>query len=255
MQILDFFKNGILPKECVLCRAKTTKPLLSRDNLSKYLCTDCIIELLIESKIKHFHFIALGDRQQKDKSFYIWEYSNSSRLIKMYKYEKNYFLAKIFSEFIFYSLRNYTILSDHCSNHLNINPTHSNNYNAYWDILCSVPSTKNSIRAKRFNHISMLSKEISKKIKVNYAPDVLVNNEKRKVKRKNQSLLNSKQREKNVLNAFQAKNCKGKRIILFDDICSTKHTIAQAYKALYSAGAKSIDILVLANNELSNNSA
>ncbi len=245
MQIFNFFKNGILPKECICCNAKISRPLRSSDYLSRYICTKCIIELLIESKIKNFHFNGL-----KDKGFYLWNYSNSSKLIKMYKYEKNYFLAKIFSEFIFYSLRNYTILNHEPSFKSDSEAVQ----NVNWDMLCSVPSTKSSIRAKRFNHISMLSREISKRINIKYEPNVLINNNTKKTKRKKQSSLNSKQRKKNVLNAFKARNCKDKKIILFDDICSTKHTIAQAYKALYNAGARSVDILVLANNlETSNN--
>ncbi len=225
---INVLKNELLPKRCSNCRSQIYQTY--HNQLTKYFCNNCLIDLIADSKLKKFHFRGL---KNTDNSYYIWTYNKiTSKLIKDYKYRKNYYLAKVFAEFIFYSLRNYNILEE----------KHLHN----WDFLCSVPSTKKLIRSKRFNHMILLSRKVSKKINTPFRLDTIKNT----ASRKKQSLLNRKQRKINIKNAFMAKNCRDKKILLLDDITSTTYTISEAYSSLYNAGAKSVDVLILANNNL-----
>lgn len=68
---------------------------------------------------------------------------------------------------------------------------------------------------------------------------------------KTQSLLNDRQRIKNIEDAFCIKNTdlvKNKNILLFDDIYTTGATVNEISKVLKKAGAKNVFVLVLAKD-------
>ncbi len=61
-----------------------------------------------------------------------------------------------------------------------------------------------------------------------------------------QSELSEKERWENVKGVFKvAKEIKGKKILLFDDVMTTGATLISASKELRKAGAKEVEILVL----------
>jgi len=63
---------------------------------------------------------------------------------------------------------------------------------------------------------------------------------------KHQAGLSRKERELNLKGAFEVKkNIAGKRILLFDDICTTGGTIRELCKLLHKNNVQEIDILVL----------
>jgi ComF family protein len=55
-----------------------------------------------------------------------------------------------------------------------------------------------------------------------------------------------KERKANLKNAFQiVGDVKEKKVLLFDDVCTTGQTLAEASKVLKRAGAEQVDALVL----------
>jgi hypothetical protein len=57
------------------------------------------------------------------------------------------------------------------------------------------------------------------------------------------------QRAANVANVFRARNVRGRRILLVDDIITSGSTVASAAKTLLEAGAAAVGILVLGYNQ------
>ena len=112
------------------------------------------------------------------------------------------------------------------------------------DIITYIPLHWMKYFKRGYNQSSLLTKFISKEVKIPFAPLL-----KRIKHTKSQTKLSTKQRRKNILGAFTPINIKllqDKKILLVDDVYTTGSTIRTATKILLTAGAKEVYILILA---------
>lgn len=102
-------------------------------------------------------------------------------------------------------------------------------------ILC-VPMTKKSILARKFNQSALIALRISKILKLNYKPQILI----KKKETKKQSTLNKEMRMINLLNSFKINKNIAKRInknknldfIIIDDVFTTGATFNECSKII-----------------------
>ncbi len=110
-------------------------------------------------------------------------------------------------------------------------------------LLVPLPLHSSKKRWRGFNQAELIAGTIAKKLEITMRPDLLV----RKKKTKTQAELQDAERVLNVKNAFYAtQNLKGKRIIVVDDVSTTRSTLAEACRALKQAGAEEVWGLVFA---------
>ncbi len=116
--------------------------------------------------------------------------------------------------------------------------------------LVPVPVTKRRLRTRGYNQAQRLAIAVGKRLvelgfKVEIRKDFLVKRRETPM----QKHMNAKQRRENVSGAYQIrkrKNCKGKKILLIDDIITTGATASECAKRLMSAGATEVLLLVAA---------
>lgn len=115
-------------------------------------------------------------------------------------------------------------------------------YNEF-DGVVSMPCSEKSYHKRGFNHVDLIVNQLGLKI----LPQVLHSD-----RYNSQTKLKKLAREKNVYNKFKANSsvAKNQRILLIDDVYTTGATANSAAKALYQAGARSVDILTLAKTKL-----
>ncbi len=114
-----------------------------------------------------------------------------------------------------------------------------------FDIIISVPLHKKREHIRGYNQAKLISKELSKQLKVREASFIL----KRIVNTKTQSLLNRDLRQTNIKGAFKVDYkdfIKGRTILLIDDILTTGNTINECCRVLKEAGAKKVFAAVVA---------
>lgn len=116
-----------------------------------------------------------------------------------------------------------------------------------YEIITSVPVSKKRKKERGYNQSELISKEICRKLNIEYAKDILY-------KTKNtiaQSKLNKEQREENAKGVYEIKNLKkitGKKILLIDDIYTTGSTVNECSKILRQANPKKIGIFTIAKD-------
>jgi len=103
-------------------------------------------------------------------------------------------------------------------------------------VIVPVPLHKQRLRERGFNQTSLLAKEIFPGIPVK--SDVL----KKTVNNPSQSSLSYEERKKNVRKAFEFSGDKGgiKRILIFDDVCTTGSTIGEIARVAKQGGIEEI---------------
>ncbi|MFA6308766.1 MAG: ComF family protein [Clostridia bacterium] len=114
-----------------------------------------------------------------------------------------------------------------------------------FDIIVSIPLHKKREYIRGYNQSKLISKALSKQLKIIEASFVL----KRVFDTRTQSLLNRNLRKMNVKGAFRADYkdfIKGKTILLVDDILTTGNTINECCRVLKEAGAKKVFAAVIA---------
>ncbi|MEN3037748.1 MAG: ComF family protein [Candidatus Kryptonium sp.] len=109
------------------------------------------------------------------------------------------------------------------------------------DALVPVPLHKIRLRERGYNQSELISKGISKVIKINVQNDLLI----RVRNTETQTKLNLDQRKENVKDAFvvndKHKNfVNGRKFIIVDDVITTGATINECAKALISSGASGV---------------
>lgn len=107
------------------------------------------------------------------------------------------------------------------------------------DFLIAVPLHSSRKRKRGFNQSEILADEISQKIGLPVLKDIL----KRKKKTKDQTNLDTKEREENVRGAFEVRDrdkISGKNIILVDDVITTGATLKECARTLTQAGASGV---------------
>ena len=114
------------------------------------------------------------------------------------------------------------------------------------DVIVPVPVFKNSLKSKGFNHALEISKPLSKYLNRKIDFNALL-----KIKpTKPQVGLDQKERWKNLKGAFWADpdRVKGQSVLLIDDVFTTGATSFMCSAELKRAGAKTINVLVVARS-------
>lgn len=113
------------------------------------------------------------------------------------------------------------------------------------DYIIPVPISRERLRERGYNQSELIAKEISRITQIPLRTDILA----KVLDNKPQSSLKYSERTKNVKNAYSAlrpADTKGKRIILIDDVSTTRSTISECAKTLKSAGAASVECVTFA---------
>jgi ComF family protein len=115
------------------------------------------------------------------------------------------------------------------------------------DIIAPVPLHRWRLVRRRYNQAAILANAIGKLRGKLAVPDLLV----RHRATPSQGHLGRSQRQRNVAGAFalhprRGQVAAGARILLVDDVLTTGATAESCAKALHNAGAKAVDLLVLA---------
>ena len=164
--------------------------------------------------------------------FWIWDYKDSPRdIISAAKYKPSIklckYLADILASNIVYSFSPWN-----------------------WDTIIPIPSSKESLNFRTFNQSQILAEQIArrlspwKRIKVELDALRYTGNE------TPQASLMPDQRIKNVKRRFSISNGEpaNKSILLVDDVLTTGATATSASAGLLRAGAKEVDLAVLARS-------
>lgn len=113
-----------------------------------------------------------------------------------------------------------------------------------FDIITAMPLHKKRLFNRGYNQAELIAINLSEFLDIPFSSCVY--------RSKNtlvQSTLKASERHKNTKNVFVADKEKvsGKRIILFDDVCTTRSTLDSCAKELKNRGAKEVIALTLAN--------
>ena len=146
-------------------------------------------------------------------------------LILSFKYKENYLAGRILSEFLC------QIIEDN---------------NLKCDIIVYVPLSKKSMKKRGFNQCEILAKKVADKYNIPISKSLV------KVREtKEQKTLSREDRKKNIIDAFDIiKNIDivDKNVILIDDVTTTGVTALECEKVLKKYGAKTINIVTVAQS-------
>lgn len=104
------------------------------------------------------------------------------------------------------------------------------------DVVAAVPMSPRRERARGYNQAELLGRELAKILDRPFQRSLLS----RARSTRTQSELPRDQRAANVRGAFVARPCKGTRVLLVDDICTTGETLRSCAAALKKEGAESV---------------
>lgn len=212
-KILDIF----FPPKCGIC-----------EKIGSFLCDDCK-ERIEKYKINIVQKEKLNINNKKINvtKFYGYIYHDIIRnLFIKYKFSDSSFLANTFSKIIINNENMYRFLKS-------------------YDIIIPVPLHKKRKLERGYNQVELIAKKIEKnylKIETNCL-----------IKVKNirpQSEKGYKERQKDIKGVYKLKNkdkIMGKKILLFDDICTTGSTVNECIKVL-SDVTNEIGVLVIAKD-------
>lgn len=112
-----------------------------------------------------------------------------------------------------------------------------------YDIIVPVPMEKSKERKRGFNHAFLIAKEAGKILKKPVVEHALMRTKKTCAMRG----LSPGERRANISGAFalgrEAEKIMGKRVLLFDDICTTFATGEECIRVLHDANTESIDFI------------
>jgi ComF family protein len=110
----------------------------------------------------------------------------------------------------------------------------------HWDIdlLIPVPLGRKRLQERGYNQVALVAQPLAYRTGIRYAPHALW----KARETRSQVGLKIKDREKNVLNAYQAdaRRVAGKSVLVMDDVSTTGATISACTAALLSAGAREV---------------
>lgn len=217
-----------------------------------WLCENCLNKLKNIEKFEYiynqyqicnlfnykFNAKLLKNEIYFDEIMYCFEYKGIIRkLLLQYKFFNKSYISNMFAQIILNSKKVNEILKK-------------------YDIIIPVPMDRIKKSQRGYNQTELILKVI-KKLKKNekyfYKFDVKINYKIliKRNKTKTQSTLNLEDRKKNVTNAYFVKNNNyifDKKIVIFDDICTTGATVNEISKKLKEAGAKKILVFVIAKD-------
>jgi len=227
----------IYPAYCELCGSQL-------ENLEKYICRDCSSKLPVISsphcpvcyrsirtrgeENRICGYCKLDSKRAVEKVVALYEYRDGAReLIHRYKYDKYQFLSGFLAKNLFEQVSGSDVLEG-------------------VDWIVSIPLHWTRKRWRGFNQADKLAKYISKKTGVPLLPTKYF---KRIKKTTPQVTLNAEHRKKNIRGAFELnKKIKfgNSAVVLVDDVLTTGATSNECARILKKAGAKKVNLLVLA---------
>lgn len=236
---LSDFINGslnlIFPLNCLICRRG-----LEPGN-KKYLCGHCWAKLeLIKGavcegcgrpsvlsrcsscKTKRYYF-------RSARSAGLYE-GTLRECIHLLKYRKKTYLAQPLGE----------LLTELIRNDGDLRKT---------NLLVPVPPDKRRYREREFNQAHLLAEVVSSCFGIPISSPITLRRTRTTLP---QAQLNRQQREKNVRGLFRvarAKGCRGKTILIIDDVFTTGSTANECAKVLSQAGAREVNVLTVARGE------
>lgn len=115
------------------------------------------------------------------------------------------------------------------------------------DLIVPVPLHRWRLARRRYNQAAVLANQIGQAQGKRVAPDLLI----RRRPTPSQGHLGRAARHRNVAGAFALKSTSdqglvGQRVLLVDDVLTTGATAESCARVLLKAGAKAVDLLVLA---------
>ena len=215
----------IFPQSCIIC-GKINK---------KNICDNCKRRVEKFEKLKYIEknkdiekFLTCG-KIYFDKLFYYFEYKGVIRkLIIKYKFNDKSYFCNHFAKMLLNCKKTYRLFN-------------------FYDIIIPVPMEKEKKLRRGYNQTELITDIIAKKTGILNGKDFV-----KKIKMTEvQSTLSLERRKENIKNAFALSNksiIKGKRIIIFDDICTTGNTVNEISRVIKEAGAKDLLVIVLAKD-------
>lgn len=115
------------------------------------------------------------------------------------------------------------------------------------DAVAPVPLHRMRLLSRRFNQAAEIARPLARSAGLDYLPDALI----RTKATGSQGGKSGRGRRENVRHAFAvspagARRIKGRRILLIDDVLTTGATAEACAKALVAAGARAVDLAVIA---------
>lgn len=209
---------------CVFCDERVSKGNVHVKTGGICICRTCADKLIKNAPAMPFEGVG-------DVSYIIspFEYSGAMRdTIIDFKFHGHYAYAKLYAEMMKDHLASYDIWRD-------------------FDYIVPVPLHKSRFKERGYNQSELIAKYISKYIGVPMRTDLVWRG---RATERQSRLHNLVERIANVRGAFEcSEKVKGKRIILFDDICTSGNTLRACAKPIKAAGAESICGLTLAKNK------
>lgn len=221
----SYFLDIIFPQTCILCGKISENNIcnICKKRLKKYEK-----QVLFSNSLKIEKFLHCG-KVYFEKFFYLYEYKGLIRKIILdYKFNSKSYFCNFFVKMLLNCKKTYRLFS-------------------FYDIIIPVPMEKKKELKRGYNQAKLITDFLCDNI-------VLINGNDAVIKIKNtktQSTLNLIDRKENIKNAFivnNIKKVKNKKIIIFDDICTTGSTANELSRVLKEAGAKEILVIVLAKD-------
>jgi len=227
----------IYPARCELCECQLEKS-------EKYICENCSTKLPVIS-IPHCPvcyrpirtrgsenricgYCKIEQKRVIEKVVALYEYRDGAReLIHRYKYDKYQFLSGFLAKNLFEQVNKSEALEE-------------------VDWIISIPLHWTRKRWRGFNQADKLARYISKKTGVPLLPTKYF---KRIKKTTPQVTLNAKHRKKNIRGAFELNKkikFENSSVVLVDDVLTTGATSNECARILKKAGAKKVNLFVLA---------
>lgn len=210
--MLKRLQNLLFPPKCLFCNT-----LLSKDQTD--LCHHCweTAPLFEKSKIR-FSFVARWTG--------VWYYKDNVRAsILRYKFGRKRSYAKAYGKFLAMKLQRVGM--------------------DQFDLLTWVPISRRRKFARGFDQVELLAREVARQLDVPCVRTL------RKIRHTppQSGMGDASHRRANVLGAYRAEDpagVKDQHILLLDDIITTGSTVSECAKSLMLAGAKAVDVAVLA---------
>ncbi len=118
---------------------------------------------------------------------------------------------------------------------------------SFYDIIIPVPMENSKKLIRGYNQTELITDILCKKLSITNGKNYISKIRNTKV----QSTLDYNGRKENIKNAFLVNNKNelyGKKVIIFDDICTTGSTVNEIAKILKNAGVNNILVIVLAKD-------
>ncbi|MDL2311014.1 ComF family protein [Peptostreptococcaceae bacterium OttesenSCG-928-C18] len=182
----------------------------------KYICGDC---LSLFEYIDTVKFIG----EYKCYSPYLYT-GRMAELIQDYKFNNGIYLYKAFGELLVNYIKNKDLK---------------------FDLIISVPLSKQKFSKRGFNQSQLMAEYIGKKLGIEVGNNIITKNK----NTKDQHLLKVEERARNLKNSFKLNDVnkiKGRNILIIDDIITSGHTIKNIIDVLETKGSLSIKALTIA---------